>query len=363
MSILRHALKTRPNRNVEAALYMAASTATFSLVPVIIGNSAIASPFLFGALWRAGLVVALFSYILAQHRHIFTNPESRKIIARNIRSPYMIATTAGQFDYVILAIAAQHISIAVASTVFNIYTMIAIYMMTLLFRGQGRYKPIPAAAIPLYLTGLLGVALTIFSETGNITLTNDDRGPSPQDIAITIATPIIAALAVGAIKWGTDLSSQIRQKAEVPVDDTAHHELGYVLTASMIASAITVPINIALAIATHTIQYATANTITTAILGGMIINTCSIIPWRKANIITNNLGINAISYCTPILTLTWLFGLGRANVARPDYLIIGAMTIIGANILINTQRSNKLSYTGPIIALWITVIAAYITGY
>ena len=110
-------------------------------------------------------------------------------------------------------------------------------------------------------------------------------------------------------------------------------------------------------------QYATADTVAYAILGGMIINTCSIIPWRKANIITNNLGVNAISYCTPILTLTWLFGLGRANVARPDYLIIGAMTIIGANILINTQRSNKLSYTGPIIALWLAMLMAYITSH
>ena len=353
-------MKTRPNRNGEAALYMAASTTTFSFVPVIIGNSAIASPFLFGALWRAGLMIALFSYILARHRHIFTNTESRKIIARNIRSPYLIATTAGQFDYVMLAIAAQHIDIAVVSTVFSTYTMIAVYMTTLLFRGQGRYKPISAAAIPLYLTGLLGVALTIFSEIGHITLTKDGIGPSPQGIAI--ATPIITALAVGAIKWGTVLSSQIRQKAEVPVDDTAHHELGYVLSATMIANAITVPINIALALATHTIQYATANTIATAMLGGLIINPCSIIPWRKANIITNNLGVNAISYCTPILTLTWLFGLGRANVARPDYLIIGAITIIGANILINTQGSNKLSYTRPIIALWLAILTVHITS-
>ena len=355
MSLLRHALKTRPNRNAEAAIYMAASTTTFSSVPVIIGNSAIASPFLFGALWRAGLVVALFSYILAQHRHIFTDPKSRALIARNIRNPYLIATTVGQFDYVMLTIAAQHLTIAVASTAFNTYTMIAVYMTTLLFRGQGRYNPISTAAIPLYLTGLLGVALTIFSETGYITLTDDGRGPSPGGIAIT--------LAVGAIKWGTDLSNQIRSRTKITVNDTAHHELGYVLTATMIGSTITVPINIALALSTHTMQYATANTVAYAILGGMIINTCSIIPWRKANIITNNLGINAISYCTPILTLTWLFGLGRANVARPDYLIIGAMTIIGANILINTQGSNKLRYTGPIIALWITVIAVYIADY
>lgn len=91
---LRHAAKTRPNRNGEAALYMAASTTTFSFVPVIISNSAIASPFLFRAVWRAGLMIALFSYILARHRQILTNPESRKIITRNIRSPYLIATTA-----------------------------------------------------------------------------------------------------------------------------------------------------------------------------------------------------------------------------------------------------------------------------
>ena len=61
------------------------------------------------------------------------------------------------------------------------------------------------------------------------------------------------------------------------------------------------------------------------------------IAWRKANIYTTNLGINALAYATPVLSLIWLFSLGQANVTRVDYLVIGAAAIITANLLINFE--------------------------
>ena len=57
-------------------------------------------------------------------------------------------------------------------------------------------------------------------------------------------------------------------------------------------------VNLAAAVATHTMGTASVHTIRNDIIGGAIINPPSAIIERTANLLTNQLGINAISYCT-----------------------------------------------------------------
>ena len=56
--------------------------------------------------------------------------------------------------------------------------------------------------------------------------------------------------------------------------------------------------------------------------------------WRYANLLSDNLGINALIYLVPILALAWLFLAGRVGVERVEYLLIGVELIVGANIAI-----------------------------
>ena len=68
------------------------------------------------------------------------------------------------------------------------------------------------------------------------------------------------------------------------------------------------------------------------------------IAWRKANITTDNLGINALGFVTPIMSLFWLFWIAGDQVARWDYLAMGTAAVIAANLLINLQaRSPRRS--------------------
>ena len=68
---------------------------------------------------------------------------------------------------------------------------------------------------------------------------------------------------------------------------------------------------------------------------------------RKANLTTTNLGINAIAYGAPVLSLLWLYWIANTQVARWDYLILGAAVIIAANLLISFESEVRTKKNRP----------------
>ncbi len=71
------------------------------------------------------------------------------------------------------------------------------------------------------------------------------------------------------------------------------------------------------------------------LIGGLVPITVGSIFWRASNLAANNPGINALAYAIPVLSLVWLFLLSQAAVSRWDYLVIGVLGILTANLLIN----------------------------
>ena len=66
--------------------------------------------------------------------------------------------------------------------------------------------------------------------------------------------------------------------------------------------------------------------------------------YRLGNLINRGLGINAITYLSPLLALVWLFAFSQVEVSRVDYLIIGAAAIITANLLINFEAEIRWGF-------------------
>ena len=52
-----------------------------------------------------------------------------------------------------------------------------------------------------------------------------------------------------------------------------------------------------------------------------------------AHFLTANLGINAVSYLTPLLALGFLFLLDETHVARVDWLLAGFSLVVFSNLL------------------------------
>ena len=65
-----------------------------------------------------------------------------------------------------------------------------------------------------------------------------------------------------------------------------------------------------------------------------MIGSVGTIVWRKANLVTHNLSINAMAYFAPVLSLVWLFALSLVGDVNIMLLLFGAVLIIMANVLI-----------------------------
>ena len=68
------------------------------------------------------------------------------------------------------------------------------------------------------------------------------------------------------------------------------------------------------------------------VLGGLSIGTVGAVLWRKANLVTDNLGINVLGYFTPALALCWLFAFSQVGDVDFLSLGLGVLTIISANV-------------------------------
>lgn len=60
--------------------------------------------------------------------------------------------------------------------------------------------------------------------------------------------------------------------------------------------------------------------------------------WRKANIATRNLGVNALMYLAPAFALCWLFAFSYVGGVNLALLVIGACAIVAANAGVYFER-------------------------
>ena len=97
-------------------------------------------------------------------------------------------------------------------------------------------------------------------------------------------------------------------------------------------------------------------------VGGILFHAPGAVLFRTANLLTNNLGINALAYITPVFSLFWLAFVSEIGVARPDFLIIGAAAIVAVNLLLNFEAERLLGFKALVVSLWICGTVAYLRG-
>ncbi len=72
-------------------------------------------------------------------------------------------------------------------------------------------------------------------------------------------------------------------------------------------------------------------------MGGAFAQALGGILLRVANFMSQTLGVNALAYFVPVLSLVWLWVSGEAGVARWDLLIVGSLMVVLSNGLIGLQ--------------------------
>lgn len=352
-------LNGNDGRNRTAAGYMLAAVLGSSLIPLTIAlGQGDQNPFLFNVILGTGAVLGYLAFLCLGYRGLFWNKAVWVLVWRRLFSRAILYGVISNFNYVLVAWATQYIDISVAAMLFETWLIFAIVFTADLFRKEGRFGNINFALIVTLTLGLLGLGYVIASQSGGFTNSvTVPQYPLLIGSLLALLAAIIGGLGVAySSRWGIDLSQSLQ---EIGYEERSIRslELPCIIIGYAAGNLIAILPKVAFGIVST--EPLTVETFVFGTLGGVFLAFTAIC-WRQSNLITNNLGVNALWYSTPIFTLVWLFAFSQVFVVRPDYLLIGAAAIIAANLLINFEAEVRLGFKSLIIALWVCGVFVYL---
>ena len=349
------------------------------------------NPFSFNAGWRMGGVVGcLLFLILRYHRliaHLFTKggSEARGKIAaamglglragdsndsseskgRNFGGWAILYGVLGKFDYVLLAFAVSYatvISLPIVTIIYTVWPIIFIVIMATI--DKENYKRGGGWTALMVLLCFVGFA---FAGWHYIQAAN-------FQIYIGVGIAVLAALLVGShyavmLKWAgslgrslKDLGEQLQQKTGLSDSDD---KLGNQLDIFAAGSALLLT-QLICAIISFVVGMRLGENTDLLLLwfvGGFLSAGVGDILFRAANVVSDNLGVNAIIYAMPIFALALLaIFFPDFAIKQPDYFVIGVLIIIVSNLFINSEAELHWGFRSLIFTLGICGTFVYFRG-
>lgn len=283
--------------------------------------------------------------------------ETLKTIYAQLYTPAFLGLLATRFEYVLFALALQFIDVAIAAILMATRPFFIVLITARLFKKENRYKRITLENWLLFAFAFVGCGFAIASQSANVGVIIGDL--LNQSTIIGIALVLIASLSGGAdpafsLKLGSDCS--------VKTDGGKDDELFFTMAAVVIAWAVSSVFFIIFGKLSG--ESLGDIDVTTAALYGLFGLGVAAILFRVANLKIRNLGINALGYATPVVSLLWLEFASLISVPHFDWLVIGAAAIIVANLLLNFKADNRLAYKALVVSLWVSGSIIYLTdGY
>ena len=356
-------------RNRAAVFFMLAAVIGFSLTPPLIAVfEASQAPFLFNAAIYLGQAAFLFAFLAKSNGRAFASGEAWKLIGRHAASPRFCLIAAAYSNFGFFALSTRFIDVSMTTILFGTWPIFMVICIGWLFRREKRYKKITLEMLTLILVGLSGFAFVVLSQSERQrdlifagSFAEFDWTSLALGVAFAMVAVALTAVSSYAFRWGVDLSEGLSKIVRGSSENRDSMELTGVITGIAIASLAAVPLNVAIGL----LNGESASSIgfmglAVAFVFGMMADGGGTVGYRYANLLTNNLGVNAMTYATLPISLAWLVLLSQVAVARIDFLIIGAAGIIAANLLINFEAEIRFGFKSLIIALWACGAVVYL---
>ena len=365
----------RPNLNLIAVGCMLITAGIWALVPLGVDVTGGAdNPFFFNAGWRIGGVIGcIFVLLLRFHKLLLNLLSSQGAELRGeIGESFGIGLRAdqdgnrryggwavlygvfGKFEYAIFAFAVGFASISTVTIIFTVWPIIFILVMSLLYKNDDdRYTHNGMWLFLMILLCFIGFAFVVWPE----------RVVAPgSTFYIGIGVAAVAALVAGShnavtLRWADKLGDAmggVLDRANYsrahPYSDNSLDIFSAVLVL-LVTQLICAIISVVIAMMTgENINY---TLLILSMAGGFMSGGIADVLFRTSNIITTNLGVNAVIYAMPIFALMWLaiFSHSPVSVARVDYFVIGVLIIVVSNLLINSEAEIRRGFRGLILTL------------
>ena len=347
------------------ALYMMIAVVAFSALPVLFKlGGAEESPFLFTGIRQGSIVIALSAVLLLVIRKLRIKPEVISDITEDIKvhckTRLMLVSVVGTFDFVLFALGLAFVDVSIAATLYETWPLFLMPIMSFLFKGTKRYRAISAGTWIFVVLSLVGVALVILSHNDTpqplLEIGADFADPRTLiGVIIVLTAAIFAAARVACtLKLGISLAERHSRKEGRKAAEIVFATIMTSICLVIVGGAsFVVGLIVSETFSLHQLFY--------AVLTGFLVGSIGIVALRAANLTTENLGVNALSYATPLVALIWLWMFSILGVSHIDYLIIGALGIVASNLLINARADKRVAYSALVMSLWVFGTVLYFT--
>ena len=343
---------------------MTMAVVSFSAFPVLFKlGGADVSPFLFTGVYQASIGIGMGAVILLLYRKLLLMPAVRKDIGSQCQTWLMFISVIGFCGFALFALGLVFIDVSIAAILYEIWPLFLMLIIARLFNDSERYRPITGGTLIYLVPAILGVALVVLSQNDSPQLL---PGTGVDWISFrTLLGIILVLMAVlcqaahggGTLKLGTLLA-----KRHSHTKNQEAGEIVFVMVMTCIGQ--TIAGGVLFAIGLILSETLSMHQFWYAILSGFVVTSIGTVAFRFANLKTDNLGVNAIAFATPMVALIWLWMFSILGVAHLDYLIIGAMGIVASNLLINVDASSRVAYKALVVSLWLFGTVIYLTeGY
>ena len=331
-------------RQSRATRFMLVAVIGFSAIPVYIAVADThRAPFVFTAFLYAGQFVGLGAYTLLTYRALFFRRGPLGVIARQVVRPTMLLTLTGYLNYAFYSWSTEYIDPAVTTVIFGGWTFTTVLFVGWTFRSERRYERTSGALVGFMLVGFAGFALAILSQRADIFDFGQGAAPLIEvgiGVLLAVISMSMATLGSFVLKWGVETAQRVDAVADHPYEQS-ELEVAGVLTGIVVAALVAIPVNLALGLARgeSTVGLwsggiALADYGLAFGVGLFSLGFCTAL-FRRANLMTRNLGIIGMTYGTLPVSLLWLALLGEIDVERPLYLAAGAALIVVSNLLVH----------------------------
>ena len=336
---------TRYSKHAPAVLMLAASS-TEALIPLAVAVSVGSSDvMLFGALTSVGLTLGAAGLLATIYRDAlrWSYIRSRVFWQQHIRQRHFGLSVLGRFEYPAFVLASTQIGVARASVIWGVYPMLYVVLLDRSTRtpgGSSRYRRLALRDLAILGVAFLGLVLTVSSQQPSVAAGADANWGTVLGIALAGSSALCAALNSYNISWGINLAASVpvQPRSLDGSDPVAEERLeaAAAMLGVLLAAAVTAPVLVLLAAVVGDFE-ASGAAIAGSLFIGVFLLTPPVLFVRLANLRTHNLGVNSISYLTPVFSLAVLAVFDQLGDIRTDLLVIGVAAITAANLALNLK--------------------------
>lgn len=321
----------------------------YSFIPLAIARGGgVESPFLFNAGFRFGATAGCLLFLLVFYRPLLLNRSFWAAAGVGAVSWTALFSVLNSLEYALFSASVRFVDVSISAVLFDLWPIFIILLIAWLLPDEG-YRKNLQGILPFLTVAFIGLGFVVISQIGGFQFGGGVASRLALGILLALLSALAGALTGFTFRWGRDLAERLRAASDVGYDRGSLNLFGAVAgfaVASLCGAGLNGSIGF---IVGESIGIAA---LTTAIICGLILLGIATVSFRKANLTTDNLGVNALAYLTPILSLAWLWFFSGIGVVRPDYLVIGAAAIVSANLLINFEAERLRGFKALVISLW-----------